>query len=439
MDTINLTTKQKVAFDALNDITTTEVLYGGAAGGGKSFLGCLWQIYRRWEYPNTRGLIGRSKLDALKKTTLNTFFEVAAMIGMKSGEHYTFNGQSNIITFSNGSEIILKDLFLYPSDPNFDSLGSLELTDCFIDECNQITEKAKNVVSSRIRYKLDEFNLVPKTFMTCNPAKNWVYSEFYKKQTENNIEPYKLFVQALLDDNRHLSKHYKEQLSKIDELSKQRLLYGNWEYDDDKAKLFNYDCLIDMFTNEFVMPGDKYITADIARFGSDNTVICIWDGWRCEEIVTLNGSSITETSNEISQLAYTNSVSKSNIVVDEDGVGGGCKDILKCKGFVNNSKALKHKGKVENYANLKSQCYFNISEVINTANMYINCSNVNIKELIVQEFEQVKQKDIDKDTRKAIIGKEVIKQMIGRSPDYSDAIMMRYFFELDRKRIIAYG
>ena len=43
------------------------VLYGGAAGSGKSFLGCAWQIWRRIKYPGTRGLIGRSKLDTLKK------------------------------------------------------------------------------------------------------------------------------------------------------------------------------------------------------------------------------------------------------------------------------------------------------------------------------------------------------------------------------------
>ena len=71
-------------------------------------------------------------------------------------------------------------MFLYPSDRNFDSLGSLEITAAFIDEANQITEKAKNVVASRLRYKLDENNLIPKMLMTCNPAKNWTYTEYYR-------------------------------------------------------------------------------------------------------------------------------------------------------------------------------------------------------------------------------------------------------------------
>jgi hypothetical protein len=65
-------------------------------------------------------------------------------------------------------------LFLYPSDRNFDSLGSLEITFACVDECNMVVEKGVQVLASRIRYKLDEYELTPKILMTCNPAKNWV-------------------------------------------------------------------------------------------------------------------------------------------------------------------------------------------------------------------------------------------------------------------------
>ena len=190
------TATQEQAIEYLFDSSTKEVLFGGAAGGGKSYVGCAWLILLALKYPSTRYLMGRSKLDALKKTTLNTFFEVCLQWGLKANKHYKFNGSSNIVTFFNNSEIILKDLFLYPSDRNFDSLGSLEITAAFIDEANQVTEKAKNVVASRLRYKLDKYGLVPKLLMTCNPAKNWVYTEYYRPYKENKLKPYKKLYRA---------------------------------------------------------------------------------------------------------------------------------------------------------------------------------------------------------------------------------------------------
>lgn len=47
--------KQIAALNALAiDSDIKQVLYGGGVGGGKSFLGCDWQIKRRLKYPGTR-------------------------------------------------------------------------------------------------------------------------------------------------------------------------------------------------------------------------------------------------------------------------------------------------------------------------------------------------------------------------------------------------
>ena len=424
----DLTAKQKEALRYMLDDTTTELLYGGAAGGGKSFLLVAYAIITSLKYPGVRGLIGRSKLDALKKTTLNTFFDVCSQWDIKSGEHYNYNAQSNIITFYNGSEIILKDLFLYPSDANFDSLGSLELTYACIDEANQITEKAKNVLSSRLRYKLDEFGLIPKLYMSCNPAKGWVYS-IYKESRENTLPEHKKFIQALVTDNKHISKHYTAQLNKLDEISKARLLRGDWEYDDSKDALIEYDAIINMFSN-VVPTGEKYITADIARFGKDKTAIYLWNGLQVAEVVVLDMSSMVDVANKIKEIQQREGVKLSNIIVDEDGVGGGAKDILRCKGFVNNSKAIRG----ENYQNLKTQCYYKLADLINKGQIGFSTNDIKLKELLIQELEQVRRVNMDKDTKLSILSKDKIKDLIGRSPDYSDALMMRCYYELGMSR-----
>jgi len=428
-----LTSKQWLALEYLTDKTTTQVLYGGAAGGGKSFLGCAWIITLCTQYDNIRCLIGRSKLDNLKKTTLNTFFDVCSQWNIKANVHYKYNASSNIITFYNGSEVILKDLFQYPSDRNFDSLGSLELTAAFIDECNQITEKAKQIVSSRIRYKLDENDIIPKILLTCNPSKNWVYNNFYKPHKENRLPVYSKFIQSLVTDNKHISKHYKEQLEKLDYISKQRLLYGNWEYDDSEDKLINYNAILGSFELDDAPSGKKYITADIARFGKDKTVIIYWNGLRAEYIKALDKNTITQAADEIRAIQRLHSVPLGNIIVDDDGVGGGVKDILRCKGFVNNSKALKN----ENYTNLKTQCYYALSDALNKSKIYINCNNVTHKNFIIEELEQVRRKNFDKDTKLQIVSKDEVKNSINRSPDFSDALAMRMYYEIKPQGVYA--
>lgn len=417
---------QEQAIEYLFDKQTTEILFGGAAGGGKSWVGCAWIIIVCLKYAGTRYLMGRSKLDALKKTTLNTFFEVCQHWNIVADKHYNFNASTNIIKFYNGSEIILKDLFLYPSDRNFDSLGSLEITGAFIDEANQITEKAKNIVASRLRYKLDKYNIIPKLLMTCNPAKNWVYTQYYKPAKDGTIKKHRKFIQSLVDDNEYISKFYKTQLETLDELSKQRLLFGNWEYDVSDDSLCNYDAIVRLFDQQGI-DGEKYITCDVARFGNDKTIIMLWKGLHITKVITLLKSAINDVVEQIKQIQQQEQVKLSNIIVDEDGVGGGVKDYLRCRGFVNNSRPIKK----ENYQNLKTQCYYKLASMINTAQIGISMNDVNIKQTMIEELEQIRSKDQDKDNKLQIVPKETVKAILGRSPDYADAMAMRMYYEID--------
>jgi hypothetical protein len=423
---MKLLEKQENAVYYLKDNETKELIYGGAAGGGKSALGVLWLIEQCQTYPGTRWLMGRSKLKSLKETTLNTFFEQTTALGIAN--QFNYNAQAGVIYWNNGSEILLKDLYAYPADPNFDSLGSLEITGAFIDECNQITYKAWQIVKSRIRYKIKEFNITPKMLGTCNPAKNWVYANFYLKQKNGTIESDKRFIQALPKDNPHLPASYLESLLTLDENSKQRLYFGNWEYDNDPAKLIDFEKIQNVFSNTFVEGGEMYISADIARFGSDKMVICVWSGFRVVELYTMNKSSITEIAQIIRDFAFKYKIPMANVIADEDGVGGGVVDILGCKGFVNNSKPMLVDNQIVQYQNLKSQCYFKLAEVIQADQMYINCNDGAVIDEITKELEQVKRDKVDSDGKLTIVSKETVKQYIGRSPDYSDALMMRMYF-----------
>ena len=212
----------------------------------------------------------------------------------------------------------------------------------------------------------------------------------------------------------------------MDLVSRKRLLDGDWEYDNSDDVLIDYGAITNMFTNK-VEEGQRYITCDVARFGKDKSVVMLWNGLAVTQLKTFATNTITELAEYIKQLHNQYQVPLYNIIVDEDGVGGGLKDILRCRGFVNNSTALKK----ENYTNLKTQCYYKLSDLINKGQLSMCSVDVDIKADLIQELEQVKRTKIDADTKLSILSKDKIKDIIGRSPDYSDALMMRMYYEID--------
>lgn len=434
------TPKQELALKYLKDNITTELVYGGAAGGSKTYLGCAWLIMSCMEYPETRWLMGRAVLKQLTQTTLLTFFYVAKQWGLEKDTDYSYNSQSGIITFANKSQIYLKDLFAYPSDPDFDSLGSAEYTGAFIDEASQVTVKCKNIVRSRLRYKLDEYGLLPKLLMTCNPSKNFLYTEFYKPWRDGELEPGKAFIPAKIKDNPFLPLAYIKTMMTLDRVSKERLLYGNWDYDEDPAALMEFDAITDMYTNtvEGQIPGKdaaghalpdirkRYISADIARMGNDKTVIAVWYGLECVEIRAYKKTSTTTSANLIKDAMRRHQVPASHVIIDEDGIGGGVLDqIYGAKGFIAQTRPFKK----ENYKNLKSQCAFKLAELINTRQLAVRTTNEQLKNELNLELMQYKRHNIDKDGPLQLIPKELMKMSLGRSPDYADTLMMRMFFE----------
>jgi hypothetical protein len=424
---INLTKKQSIAWKLLFDDKTNEILYGGSAGAGKSWLGCLWITTLCLRHDGVRCLIGRTVLQQLKLTTLNTLFETLQAMGLKASEHYTYNGQSNVITFYNKSEIILKDLAYQPSDPNYDSLGGLELTAVFVDEAAQIPQLAYNILKSRIRFKLNEFNLIPKILMTCNPGQVWLKKAFYLPHIDGSLEANKAFVPALPLDNPHLPATYIEMLKSLPSGQRKRLLEGDWNYELESDSLFEFDLISQaVFRNVPNNDDKKYMSVDVARFGSDRSVVAIWVGMTVVEMLVYTKLSTVELSSHIRDLIAKYGIHPNNVIVDSDGVGGGVADQIRGTNFINNAKPLHN----QNFVNLKSQCYVKLSELFKEGKISINILSPSDIDDITQELLAIKLKDVDRDNKVQVTSKEEMKKILGKSPDLSDALMMRMYYEI---------
>lgn len=433
--------KQQIAWEFLMDKTTNFVGYGGAAYGGKTNLECYWLVIMSVGFPGTAWGFGRKELSVLKKTALVSLFEVFAECNIKPDRDYKFNAQENKITFTNGSVIFLIDTAYQPSDPLYTRFGGLELTGCAVDESAETNELAIDILFTRCgRKKNDIYNLPAKFLETFNPSKTHVYRRYYKPWKEKKLPDHYKFVQAFPQDNPHPSaKTYVATILKNG--TKQtiaRLIHGNFEYEDDPATLIIYDKMVDVFSNQHVPGGRKCMTNDLARLGGDKIVSIEWDGFR-GYVTAAKKQTLDVTGREIEQKRLKMGIGKSDVLCDEDGLGGGVVDYEKYKGFVNNSKPLPNPDnplEPENYDNLKSQCSFRMSDRINKNGVFLVCAEKWMEGMIIEEMEQVKQKAMDTDQKKGVVPKQIMKEILGRSPDFWDTVMMREWFELKPRFVV---
>jgi hypothetical protein len=433
--------KQLKAIEYWIDPTATDIVYGGSKGSGKSYLGCSLIGGDALIYPKTHYFVARKKLNDLRKFTLPSFHEAFDNLGVPSNL-YKYNAQDNVFNFYNDSKIFFLEAKHLPSDPTYARFGSMQMTRGWIEEAGEFEEDAKNNLFASVgRWKNDDYNLTGKLLQTCNPSKNYLYRKFYKPSKTNELEQYKRFIQALPTDNKMLSRGYLEHLNKIlNENQKQRLLFGNWEYDDDPNRLIEYETICAIFENDHIQEEgkEKFLTADIARMGSDKAIIAAWHGWTVIEVVIFDISKTTEIQNAIQALRVKHQISKMNCIGDEDGVGGGVIDNTGIRGFVNNSSPLEEntpEGKKKtNYTNLQSQCGYGLAKVINENKLHFKADiSEKHKEEVIEELEQLKSFNNDNEGKLRILPKAEIKQNIGRSPDWRDLLLMRYYFELKPK------
>lgn len=160
-------------------------------------------------------MVVRKTLKSLKESTWNTMRSILKGYKLQEDVHFRVNNIEGTLTFWNDSVIIMKAMCDIPSDPNFERFGSSEYTYAFIDECSEISEKAVEVLFSRICWKTHKTFKVPKMLMTTSPTTNWVRSQFVQDENGDKVTtresefyvPFSVFDNPILHSVR-LTKRY---------------------------------------------------------------------------------------------------------------------------------------------------------------------------------------------------------------------------------------
>jgi hypothetical protein len=431
------------------DDTTEEILYGGAKGGGKSFLGASLIFGDALIYPETQYFIARKELNDLRKFTVSTVHEVFKNFGLSFDTYASFNGQDNCFNLYNGSKVFLIACKDEPSDPLFERFGSMQMTRGWLEEAGEIPESAKaNLWLSIGRWKNTEYNLKKKMLITANPKKGWMKRDFVDMYKQGLLPPSRKYIQAFATDNLYLPPDYVNSLrNEKDAVRRQRLFEGNWDYNEDADSLITFDALVDTFSNTITKDNQKYLTVDVARQGEDSTVFSFWNGLELYKIEKFAKQSTAETEQKIKDMCALERVPYSNVMIDEDGIGGGVVDhLFGVRGFVANSSPIPTATEVRerfskashslvpkvNFRNLKSQCAWKLAELINEHRIAFKTPEY--RDTIIEELTALlRNKAPDSDGKLMLKAKEDVKAELGKSPDVGDTLIFRTWFELKKE------
>ena len=418
---IRLYPKQLQVINLLNNDSDNIIIYSGSVGSGKSYLGSVFLILACLKYPGIRVAMCRNHLSVMYSTTYKTFIEVIHKFGLK--DNITINLQRNTIKFHNGSEVVMLHTERSVQDPEYQRFGGLELTYIWIDEF-EMDKRCFNILNTRCRFKLKQYELIKKVLVTTNPISSWPY-EFYKKWKNGTLPPNVKMIFSKTSDNLSLPADYIKTLSELPEPDYSRLFLGKWDYVM-ADKFFQRIYLENLFNIKTQTNNNKCITIDVASMGKDRMILLVWEGLKVVDFLVEEKTFLPSLKGKVNKFQQMYNIMNGDVVIDAVGLGTQLsQELFGCYKFTANASP-----KNSLYADARTECIFLLKNLITEVDLSIL---IQYAELIVREFEA---HDIDYNSQKTkIISKDIVKKNLGASPDFFDSIYMRMIKLIKNKSI----
>ena len=424
---IKLTPKQTKALKALLSGDIEDVLYGGAKGGGKSVLMCVFaflyahKIVQHFNLKPSKnaphiGIICRKIASNLTLTTLQTW---QAMIPQ---EYYELKeGTSRYPTHISlfGGSICI-DYCGLDNREAISKFNSAEYGFIAVDQAEETTSDDVSVLRASLRMKVNNQDLpLPYVALwTANPADCWLLDEFII-----DPEPTSVFIPALPTDNPHLRDGYVDQLKKSFRHRPDLLrayLEGIWEGLSVNNQVILRQWIGDAAEQSHFRGKKRVVACDVARYGDDETIFYALDD---TDIVASHFEAKSNIAHAAARLfAFAREHRADLIVIDGGGVGGGLVDMMREMGHFDilaidsGGKRVLGDGK---YNNMRSEMWFHAGDMFADGDVRLTWKDEHLRTQLMESQYRVEGTQMRLEPKE-----ETKKRLNGRSPDRADCYIM---------------
>lgn len=224
--------KQKLFCDTYAD----EVLFGGAAGGGKSYAQLQDTFIYAFRYPKSKQLILRRTFPELEKSLIRVALEIYPR------DTYRYNSSNHTLKFINDSIV---DFGYCDNEKDVYKYQSAEYDVIRFDELTHFTQDMYVYLISRLRGANDYPKAVKSSTNPGGVGHYWVkerfvdagapFESFDLKDENGEVTGQGIFLPATVFENKQLltkDPEYVKRLMRLSEKDRKALLYGDWNIFD---------------------------------------------------------------------------------------------------------------------------------------------------------------------------------------------------------------
>jgi hypothetical protein len=294
-------------------------------------------------------------------------------------------------------------------------------------------------------------------YLKCKEDIDALYNDDYKVYgtAEELFVKSAAFVEAKLKDNFQLMRadhNYLGNLASQSEEQKQRDLLGNWKYKSTGDDIIKISDMEKFFINPYQLDDNiRRASCDVAFEGGDMLVLLLWVGNHIRDAATSHFDSRKSILFVKAKLDEWG-VAEENFTYDLNGLGQGFKGFFPKALPFNNRESVDEKYKGV-YDTLKSQCADMFADALIHGEISIDehlldlrfsgrgYDKMKLRDILMKERKSLKWDSQKEDQGKCLIKKAMMKKLVGWSPDWIEAIEMKFIFKLKkhRKRWIGIG